>query len=160
MIAKALQHESSPMLSLQGVSKLYERAGETLRVLARLDLEIAEGEFLALMGPSGSGKSTLLNLIVGLDKPTSGRVEVAGTKLSELSEGELARWRSRNVGLIFQLYHLLPVLTAVENVELPLLLAGLSAKERRRRALTALRLDVSEPERITYRCPVARKPEL
>jgi putative ABC transport system ATP-binding protein len=109
-------------------------------VLDRLNLEVPQGEFLALMGPSGSGKTTLLNLIAGIDRATSGSVRVAGTDLTPLSEGELAKWRSRNVGFIFQFYNLIPVLNAVENVELPLLLSHLSKKERRERALTALRI--------------------
>jgi len=109
-------------------------------VLDGLNLEVPQGEFLALMGPSGSGKTTLLNLIAGIDRATSGRVRVAGTELTPLSEGELAKWRSRNVGFIFQFYNLIPVLSAVENVELPLLLSPLSKKERRERALTALRI--------------------
>ena len=109
-------------------------------MLDGLNLEVPQGEFLALMGPSGSGKTTLLNLIAGIDRATSGKVVVAGTDLTPLSEGELAKWRSRNVGFIFQFYNLIPVLNAVENVELPLLLSHLSKKERRERALTALRI--------------------
>ena len=105
-----------------------------------INLTVPEGEFVALMGPSGSGKTTLLNLIAGIDRATSGRVVVAGTDLGPLSEGELAKWRSRNVGFIFQFYNLIPVLTAVENVELPLLLTNLSKSERRERALTALKV--------------------
>jgi putative ABC transport system ATP-binding protein len=122
------------------VRKVYRRDAEELVVLDGIDLTVAEGEFVALMGPSGSGKTTLLNLIAGIDTPTEGEVVVAGTFLNELSEGSLARWRSRNVGFIFQFYNLIPVLTAVENVELPLLLTTLSKKERRERAMTALRL--------------------
>jgi putative ABC transport system ATP-binding protein len=109
-------------------------------VLDGINLEVPPGEFLALMGPSGSGKTTLLNLIAGIDRPTSGRVIVSNTDLMPLSEGELAKWRSRNVGFIFQFYNLIPVLNAVENVELPLLLTSLSGKERRERAMTALRI--------------------
>jgi putative ABC transport system ATP-binding protein len=111
-----------------------------LKVLDGLNLEVPHGEFLALMGPSGSGKTTLLNLIAGIDRATSGRVVVAGTELGPLSEGELAKWRSRNVGFIFQFYNLIPVLNALENVELPLLLSPLSRRERRERAMTALRI--------------------
>ena len=125
---------------VRGVRKVYRRDAEELVVLDGIDLTVLEGEFVALMGPSGSGKTTLLNLIAGIDTPTEGEVVVAGTFLNELSEGSLARWRSRNVGFIFQFYNLIPVLTAVENVELPLLLTTLSKKERRERALTALRL--------------------
>jgi len=113
---------------------------QQIKVLDGLNLEVPLGEFLALMGPSGSGKTTLLNLIAGIDRATSGSVRVAGTDLTPLSEGELAKWRSQNVGFIFQFYNLIPVLNAVENVELPLLLSKLSKKERRERALTALRI--------------------
>jgi len=120
--------------------KVYQRDSQQITVLDGLNLEVPQGEFLALMGPSGSGKTTLLNLIAGIDRATSGRVRVAGTELTPLSEGELAKWRSRNVGFIFQFYNLIPVLSAVENVELPLLLSPLSKKERRERALTALRI--------------------
>ena len=127
-------------VSVQNVVKVYQRDSQQITVLDRLNLEVPEGEFLALMGPSGSGKTTLLNLIAGIDRATSGTVRVAGTDLSPLSEGELAKWRSRNVGFIFQFYNLIPVLNAVENVELPLLLSHLSKRERRERALTALRI--------------------
>ena len=127
-------------VSVQNVVKIYQRDSQQITVLDRLNLEVPQGEFLALMGPSGSGKTTLLNLIAGIDRATSGTVRVAGTELTPLSEGELAKWRSRNVGFIFQFYNLIPVLNAVENVELPLLLSHLSKKERRERALTALRI--------------------
>ena len=127
-------------VSVQDVRKFYQRDSMQIKVLEGLSLEVPEGEFLALMGPSGSGKTTLLNLIAGIDRATSGRVVVAGTYLGPLSEGELAKWRSRNVGFIFQFYNLIPVLNAVENVELPLLLTSLSGRERRERALTALRI--------------------
>jgi len=127
-------------VSVQDVVKIYQRDSQQITVLDRLNLEVPPGEFLALMGPSGSGKTTLLNLIAGIDRATSGTVRVAGTDLTPLSEGELAKWRSRNVGFIFQFYNLIPVLNAVENVELPLLLSHLSKKERRERALTALRI--------------------
>ena len=127
-------------VSVQNVRKVYQRDSQQITVLDGLNLEVPQGEFLALMGPSGSGKTTLLNLIAGIDRATSGRVVVAGTDLTPLSEGELAKWRSRNVGFIFQFYNLIPVLNAVENVELPLLLSHLSKKERRERALTALRI--------------------
>jgi len=125
-------------VSVQNVRKVYQRDSLQIKVLDGLNLEVTQGEFLALMGPSGSGKTTLLNLIAGIDRATSGRVIIAGTDLGPLSEGELARWRSRNVGFIFQFYNLIPVLNAVENVELPLLLTSLSKRERRERALTAL----------------------
>jgi putative ABC transport system ATP-binding protein len=127
-------------VDLKGLRKVYHRDSQELVVLDGIDLEIAEGDFVALMGPSGSGKTTLLNLIAGIDRPTSGQLRVAGTELDRLSEGELARWRSRSIGFIFQFYNLIPVLNALENVELPLLLARLSRKERRERAMTALRL--------------------
>jgi putative ABC transport system ATP-binding protein len=122
------------------VRKVYRRDSEELVVLDGISVDVPEGDFVALMGPSGSGKTTLLNLIAGIDRPSAGTVTVAGTELSRLSEGELARWRSRSVGFIFQFYNLIPVLTAVENVALPLLLTKLSRAERRERALTALKL--------------------
>jgi putative ABC transport system ATP-binding protein len=127
-------------VSVQNVRKVYQRDSQQITVLDGLSLEVPQGEFLALMGPSGSGKTTLLNLIAGIDRATSGKLVVAGTDLAPLSEGELAKWRSRSVGFIFQFYNLIPVLNAVENVELPLLLSHLSKKERRERALTALRI--------------------
>jgi putative ABC transport system ATP-binding protein len=127
-------------VSVQNVRKVYQRDSQQLTVLDGINLEVPAGEFVALMGPSGSGKTTLLNLIAGIDRPTSGRVVVANTDLTPLSEGELAKWRSRNIGFIFQFYNLIPVLNALENVELPLLLTSLSAKERRDRAMTALRI--------------------
>jgi putative ABC transport system ATP-binding protein len=128
------------MVEVRGVRKVYRRDALEIPVLDGLDLDVQEGEFLALMGPSGSGKTTLLNLIAGIDRPTAGSVNVAGTNVGSLSEGALARWRSHNVGFIFQFYNLIPVLTAEENVALPLLLARLSRKERSERALTALKI--------------------
>jgi putative ABC transport system ATP-binding protein len=128
----------APVVRVQGVSKTYYRDETPVPVLEGIDLEIAEGEFVALMGPSGSGKSTLLNLIAGIDRASSGRVEVAGSELSALSEQSLAAFRSRHIGFIFQLYNLIPVLTAFENVELPLLLTPLSKAERRKHVLMAL----------------------
>ena len=128
------------VVEVQQLRKVYHRDSQEITVLDGIDLIVPEGEFVALMGPSGSGKTTLLNLIAGIDRPTSGRVTVAGTDLAALSESALARWRSRTIGFIFQFYNLIPVLTAVENVELPLLLANLTRKERRERALTALRV--------------------
>jgi putative ABC transport system ATP-binding protein len=127
-------------VDVQNVRKIYKRDSQDIVVLDGLSLEVPEGEFVALMGPSGSGKTTLLNLIAGIDRPTSGRVVVAGTDVGTLSEGQLAKWRSRNIGFIFQFYNLIPVLTAVENVELPLLLTRLSKKQRRERAMTALKV--------------------
>jgi len=141
--AKVVRPETetaSPMVDVRGVRKVYRRDAEELTVLDGIDLQVPAGEFVALMGPSGSGKTTLLNLIAGIDRPTSGQVIVAGTDVARLSESELAKWRSRSVGFIFQFYNLIPVLRAVENVELPLLLTRLSKKERRERALTALKV--------------------
>ena len=127
-------------IDLRGVAKEYYRDKLTIPVLEELNLAVDEGEFLALMGPSGSGKTTLLNLIAGLDRPSSGQVIVHGQDLAEMSEGEITRWRSRNVGFIFQLYNLIPVLTAAENVEMPLLLTSLSKRQRRENVRTALRV--------------------
>jgi putative ABC transport system ATP-binding protein len=131
---------AASMVQVEAVRKIYRRDSLELTVLDGINLQVPEGEFVALMGPSGSGKTTLLNLIAGIDRPTSGRVVVGGTDVSALSESELARWRSRNVGFIFQFYNLIPVLTAAENVELPLLLTHLPKKERRERATTALKV--------------------
>jgi putative ABC transport system ATP-binding protein len=128
------------MVDVRDVRKVYWRGSEELVVLDGLSLQVEEGDFAALMGPSGSGKTTLLNLIAGIDKPTSGDVVVAGTHVARLNESQLADYRSHNVGFIFQFYNLIPVLTATENVALPLLLTSLSKKERRERALTALRV--------------------
>jgi putative ABC transport system ATP-binding protein len=130
----------SPIVRLRGVAKDYRRGSETVHVLHALDLEIPKGDFLALMGPSGSGKSTLLNLIGGLDRPTAGTIEVAGQRIDTMSDAQLGRWRANHVGFVFQMYNLLPVLTAERNVELPLLLTKLSAAERRKRAAAALSL--------------------
>ncbi len=129
-----------PIVEVRGVRKVYQRDSEEITVLSGLDLAIEEGDFVALMGPSGSGKTTLLNLIAGIDQPTSGEVIVAGTNIGSLSESALARWRSRHVGFIFQFYNLVPVLTALENVELPLLLTSLPRRERLERARTALQV--------------------
>jgi putative ABC transport system ATP-binding protein len=126
------------VVRVQDVRKEYRRGSERIDVLQGINLEIPQGDFLALMGPSGSGKTTLLNLIGGLDRPTSGSVEVAGEPISRLSDGQLAKWRSRHIGFVFQFYNLLPVLTAEKNVELPLLLTSLSGAERRQHAATAL----------------------
>src|SRR5687768_16903864 len=129
-----------PIIRLEGVSKSFYRGKERLDVLKDLDLTVPTGSFEALMGPSGSGKSTLLNLIAGLDQATSGKLTVAGENLGQMSEGARAAWRARTVGFVFQTYNLMPVLTAVENVELPLLLAKLPASERRKRAEIALKV--------------------
>ncbi len=130
----------SASIVLCGVEKEYRRDEFRIPVLVNLDLLVEEGEFLALMGPSGSGKTTLLNLVAGLDRATSGEVIVHGQDLGELSEGEITRWRANNVGFIFQTYNLIPVLTAFENVELPLLLTRLSRRKRRENVATALRI--------------------
>jgi putative ABC transport system ATP-binding protein len=139
-VKDAYRDVASPIVRLHGVSKTYERGEEAVRVLEQLDLEVSPGSYEALMGPSGSGKTTLLNLIAGLDRPTSGSVEVAGKRLDGMGEGALAKWRSGTIGFVFQSYNLLPVLTALENVELPLLLTNLKAAERKTRAHTALRV--------------------
>ncbi len=128
------------MVKLRGVSKTYARGEEAVRVLEGLDFDVPDGSYEALMGPSGSGKTTLLNLIAGLDQATTGSIEVAGKRLDGLGEGALAKWRSSTIGFVFQSYNLLPVLTAVENVELPLLLTHLGPAERKKRAQTALRV--------------------
>ncbi len=129
---------AAALISLRGVTKEYRRDTIRVPVLASLDLDIAEGEFLALMGPSGSGKSTILNLVGGIDVPTAGQVVVAGVDLAELDATGLAAFRARHIGFIFQSYNLMPVLTALQNVELPLLLTGLDRRERRERVLSAL----------------------
>jgi len=126
------------LVAARGVDKVFKRGSEEIHVLGGLDLEIPDGEFLALMGPSGSGKSTLLNLIGGLDRPSEGVVEVGGKRIDKLSERKLAAWRARHVGLVFQFYNLMPVLSAQKNVELPLLLTNLSKAERKKRANVAL----------------------
>ena len=138
------------IVSVVGVHKFFTRGSEQVDVLNDLSLEVPEGEFLALMGPSGSGKTTLLNLIAGLDRPSQGEVWVGGKLISGMSEAQLARWRTRHVGFIFQFYHLLPVLSAYENVELPLLLLQLSAAQRKRQVLTALEL-VGLSDRLWHR---------
>jgi putative ABC transport system ATP-binding protein len=129
---------AEPLINIIQVTKHYRREAIDIPVLDNIDLEIARGEFLALMGPSGSGKTTLLNLIAGIDKPNSGRVVIDGKDITKLDERELAKWRARHVGFIFQLYNLIPVLSAFENVELPLLLTNLSKKKRRDHVMTAL----------------------
>jgi putative ABC transport system ATP-binding protein len=128
------------LVRLNGVTRTYRRGAEDVQVLRGLDLDIPRGDFVALMGPSGSGKSTLLNLLGGIDRPNAGTIRFGEAHLESMSDGQLAAWRSRNVGFIFQMYHLLPMLTAVKNVELPLLLTGLSSGERRKRATAALSL--------------------
>jgi putative ABC transport system ATP-binding protein len=131
---------SDPLVQITQVQKHFTRGGERIEVLQGVDLDVPKGDFLALMGPSGSGKTTLLNIMGGLDVPTTGRVKVAGVTITDLSGGRLAEWRARNIGFVFQLYNLLPVLTAERNVELPLLLTRLSRAERRKRVAIALRV--------------------
>ena len=133
-----MENSSKPIVHIKHLTKSYRRGEQIVPVLTDITFDIPTGEFIALMGPSGSGKSTLLNLIAGIDKPDSGILKVGGTDISLLSEGELADWRAANIGFIFQFYNLMPVLTAFENVELPLLLTQLSFKERQERVELAL----------------------
>jgi putative ABC transport system ATP-binding protein len=128
------------LVTLRDLHKTYKRGPETIDVLHGIDLDIEKGDFVALMGPSGSGKTTLLNLIGGLDSPTAGEIEVAGQRIDRMTGGQLAQWRSHNVGFVFQFYNLMPTLTAQKNVELPLLLTRLSAAQRKRNAGIALEL--------------------
>src|SRR5437867_1306280 len=139
-----------PIVRVRGLHKSFVRGSEEIRVLMGLSLDVAAAEFLCLMGPSGSGKTTLLNLIAGLDQPTSGQIRVGDQEISAMSESQLARWRTRHVGFVFQFYHLLPVLTAYENVELPLLLLPLSSVQRRQQVMTALEL-VGLVDRMKHR---------
>ncbi len=145
-----MTESNGTIVRVRGVHKFFRRGSERLDVLNNLTLDVPEGEYLGLMGPSGSGKTTLLNLIAGLDRPSEGEVWVGTELISGMSEAQLARWRTRHIGFIFQFYHLLPVLTAYENVELPLLLLGLSRAERRRQVMTALEL-VDLADRIQHR---------
>jgi putative ABC transport system ATP-binding protein len=131
---------ANTLVHVRDVHKHFTRGNERIDVLQGVSVDIPQGDFLALMGPSGSGKTTLLNLIGGLDAPTGGSIEVAGVHLNQLSGGRLSRWRAQNIGFVFQLYNLLPVLTAERNVELPLLLTKLSKAERRRRVAVALKV--------------------
>jgi putative ABC transport system ATP-binding protein len=141
---------ASPIVQVRDLFKSFQRGSEEIKVLQDLTLDVSEAEFLTLMGPSGSGKTTLLNLIAGLDQPTSGTILVRDQLISAMSESELARWRTRNVGFIFQFYYLLPVLTAYENVELPLLLLPMSASQRKQQVLRALDL-VGLSDRMRHR---------
>ena len=129
-----------PLIECRGLTKSYKKGDNTITPLQELDLDVPRGDFLALMGPSGSGKTTLLNLIAGIDRPTQGRLTIGGVEISALSRAALADWRSANIGYIFQLYNLVPVLTAYENVELPLLLHSMSGRTRHERVQTALNL--------------------
>ncbi|HUL50295.1 MAG TPA: ABC transporter ATP-binding protein [Gemmatimonadales bacterium] len=131
---------AAAIIDIRGLSKSYRRDSMAIPVLRNVTLSVPEGEFIALMGPSGSGKTTLLNLIAGIDRPTEGSLSVAGTDVTRLSESELAKWRARHIGFVFQFYNLIPVLTAYENVELPLLLTSLSKADRRQHVQTALAL--------------------
>ena len=140
MTSTRMSPSHGTLVRVAGVEKFYRRGSETVRVLEGIELAIAEGEFLALMGPSGSGKSTLLNLLGGLDRPTRGDIVIGGARVDQLPDRPLAAWRARHIGLIFQFYNLLPMLTAERNVELPLLLTRLSRRERQRRVALALRI--------------------
>ncbi|MCG8462555.1 MAG: ABC transporter ATP-binding protein [Holophagales bacterium] len=137
-LAEAAGADAAPVVQARGLGKAYRRDSHDIEVLEGIDLDVAAGEFVALMGPSGSGKSTLLNLVAGIDQPTAGELRVGGRDISKLSDSQLARWRHRNIGFIFQFYNLLPVLTAYENVELPLTLTQLKKPMRRKKAETAL----------------------
>ncbi len=141
---------AEPLIRIRELGKAYQRGGQRIDVLVDLELDVYAGEFVALMGPSGSGKSTLLNLIAGIDQPTQGRIEIGGVDIATLSEGELADWRAAHVGFIFQFYNLMPVLTAFENVELPLLLTGLSRRERHEHVEAALAM-VHLSDRMDHR---------
>ena len=138
--APAAASATEALVTIRGLTKYYVRGGTIIPVLVGINLDVCAGDYVALMGPSGSGKSTLLNLLAGIDKPNSGEIRVAGVDIAELSESDLAHWRSANVGFIFQFYNLMPVLSAYDNVELPLLLTTLSRKDRRERVETALAL--------------------
>lgn len=140
MSAAAQAPSGNPLVTLRDVKKTFWRGTEAVKVLDGLSLDVPQGSFEALMGPSGSGKSTLLNLIAGLDRPTAGSIRVAGNDIGTMSDSQLAKWRSTNVGFIFQQFNLIPVLTALQNVELPLLLRKMSGAERKQRAQTALRI--------------------
>jgi putative ABC transport system ATP-binding protein len=142
--------DSEPIVRVSNVHKSFRRGSERIDVLMDLSLDVPQGEFLALMGPSGSGKTTLLNLIAGLDRPSQGLIQVGAATISDMSEAQLAKWRTRNVGFVFQFYNLLPVLTAYENVELPLLLVPMSKAQRKQQVTTALEL-VGLADRIYHR---------
>lgn len=149
MSASLNASSTNSLIRIHSLNKSYTRGGQIIPVLEGVDLEVRAGEFIALMGPSGSGKSTLLNLIAGIDKPTSGSIEIGGVNIATLSEGALADWRAANVGFIFQFYNLMPVLTAFENVELPLLLTNLSRAQRKEHVEAALNM-VSLTDRMDH----------
>jgi len=131
---------AAPLVAIRGLTKYYVRGDQIIPVLVGINLDVFAGDYVALMGPSGSGKSTLLNLVAGIDKPSGGEIRIAGVDITRLSDTDLARWRSAHVGFIFQFYNLMPVLTAFQNVELPLLLTSLSRRDRRERVAAALEL--------------------
>lgn len=137
------------LVEIEDLSRVFRRDSVEIKALDRINLEIKEGEFLALMGPSGSGKTTLLNIIAGIDRPTSGRIRVNGLDVAQMTESQLAAWRNQHIGFVFQTFNLIPVLTAFENVELPLLLTNLSRQERKEHVLTALKL-VGLSDRIDH----------
>lgn len=149
MSVAAQERTAAPMVALRGITKTYYRGDEALQVLHNLDFDLPQGGFVALMGPSGSGKSTMLNIISGLDRPTQGSVRVADLDLTQMSNDQLAKFRAEKLGLVFQTFNLIPVLTALENVELPLILTHLSRGERKKRAETALRI-VGLSERLHH----------
>src|SRR6202030_2497711 len=138
MIRADGRDDSSSLIRVRGLNKTYSRGGEKIQVLQGLNLDVDKGDFVAFMGPSGSGKTTLLNLLGGLDVPTRGSISVAGDEVTNMSAAKLTQWRARHVGFIFQMYNLIPVLTAFQNVELPLLLTKLSKAQRKQHVETAL----------------------
>src|ERR1700726_2982374 len=140
MVRVDVTGRSNSLIQVRGLDKTYRRGGEEIQVLQRLNLDVDKGDFVAFMGPSGSGKTTLLNLLGGLDVPTRGTITVAGDEITHMSGSKLTQWRARHVGFVFQMYNLLPVLTAERNVELPLLLTKLSRSERRKHVDIALRV--------------------
>ncbi len=140
MVRVVGRENGTSLVQVRGLDKTYQRGGETIHVLQGLNLDVDAGDFVAFMGPSGSGKTTLLNLLGGLDVPSAGSIRVAGDEITRLSRGKLTEWRARHVGFVFQMYNLIPVLTAYQNVELPLLLTKLSKTERRKHVETALAL--------------------
>jgi putative ABC transport system ATP-binding protein len=150
---------NASMVGLQGLSKRFTKGKETITIFDHLDLTIPRGDFIAVMGPSGSGKTTLLNLLGGIDRPDQGEIHVAGERIDRLSEGGLARWRASHIGFIFQFYNLMPMLTAAQNVELPLLLTKLGRKERRKHVETALGI-VGQQQRVAIARAIGSDPAL